>query len=66
MRCNLFNVGADGAETLEFKTELATFLRDNEFPDDEAAAIKRNMRGAGRYWFGGGAAPLMVLRRVGT
>lgn len=65
MKVNVFHVDQDtGAESLNNVRHTDEIAEDNGMTDAEACHMESEIRKAGRFWLGGGAAPLFVLRRV--
>lgn len=62
MRVNVFDVNACGEETLRCVCDLADCFPDDMGDEYEQARVE--LRDAGRFWIGGGAAPLVLLIRV--
>jgi DNA-directed RNA polymerase subunit RPC12/RpoP len=60
MRVRTYDVGQDGTETLTGTCDLSEAL---ERDDPEYAAALAALQAGGSYRVGGGAAPLVVLRR---
>ena len=61
MRVRCYDVDEDGGERLRTECEL-----DECYPDDPEtlARASNELERAGRYWDGGGAAPVVLLMRV--
>lgn len=61
MRVKTYHIDNAGNETFQSACD-----HSNCFPDDaeEAALALDQLRHTGRYWTGGGAAPLFLLMRV--
>lgn len=67
MRVKIFRVDqTTGAEILYRTSYASEIVEDNEMSDAEAAEMENALKSAGRYWLGGGAAPLFLLMRVPT
>lgn len=66
MRVKVYLVDKNtGAQTLVAGPSYAAdFAEANELTDSERAAMERGLTGSGRYWIGGGAAPLFYLSRA--
>lgn len=43
---------------------LSEFASDNDMTDAEAEAMRDELARSGRFWVGGGAAPLYMVKRV--
>lgn len=60
MKVNLYT--ADAAEPFARNVELCEALADD---DAETARAIHELNTAGRYWVGGGSAPLILMTRSG-
>ena len=66
MRVNTYEVDRDGNETLTGENvELIECFGDGA-ADLEYGRASLEINSYGRFWLGGGAAPLCVIRRVRT
>ena len=66
MRVNVFDVAEDGTETVTAENVILSDCFPGIENDDEYHTAHLNLDKCGRYWCGGGAAPLRVIRRIGT
>jgi hypothetical protein len=65
MRVNLYHVDYSmSGESLEWTGTAADFASNNDMADSDYAAMRNELERAGRYWIGGGAAPLFLLMRA--
>jgi hypothetical protein len=63
MNVKIYDIDADtGAETFRCVAFLADALPTD---DDEYGPARDELSRVGRYWIGGGAAPLVLLVRAG-
>ena len=62
MKVRIYDCDDWGGETLRCIADLADAFPDPE--DGERAKAERELRKSGRYWAGGGAAPLVLLVRL--
>lgn len=60
MRVRIYDVDAEGSETFRATCEL----RDCFPVDDDYYNAMSELTRSGRYWGGGGAAPLVLLFRI--
>ena len=61
MRVKVFDYDKDGTETLRSECELRECFPDDE---EEYHTVFVTLTKDGRYWTGGGAAPLVMLKKV--
>jgi hypothetical protein len=53
----------DTSTEMDSDLDLASFIADNEITTNDEAAMRRELSAVGRYWVGGGAAPLFCIYR---
>lgn len=63
MNVKIYDVNGYGEETLRSECDLLECFPDGAL-DDEYLQALAELRDAGRFWVGGGAAPLVLLMRV--
>ena len=64
MRVKVYDYTDNGAETYRDEYELVECFGDGKADPDYRPALTE-LATVGRYWIGGGAAPLVLLMRAG-
>jgi hypothetical protein len=66
MRCKIYQVDQNtGDETLINIRDSDEIAEDNSMTDAELIEMETEIRLVGRFWIGGGAAPLFCVTRAG-
>ena len=63
MMVRVYDVAPDGAQTYRGEYELLETFGDGA-ADPEYRLARSELARTGRYWLGGGAAPLILLNRI--
>jgi hypothetical protein len=65
IRCKMYHVDQKtGAETQTFIGYSDDIAKDNSMTDAELVEMETELRAVGRFWIGGGAAPLFCVTRA--
>ena len=65
MKVKVYDISHNGDETFRAECDHSEcFPNDQGYNDDESEIALDQLRTSGRYWAGGGAAPLVLLMRA--